>query len=126
MLTRERFLHKLNTHLDRREFRAALSWCEQGIYTLANQPAHREDDSMPVTQLPLSADILDTLDLHGVTTIGQLRAWLQENASYYLGTGKPYETVCRAVVAFDERARRGMGPHGQGSAAGIRSQPRSG
>ncbi len=121
MLTRERFLDKLNTHLDRREWRGALSWCEQAIVTFAQQPRPRDEDSMPVTQLPLSSDVLDTLDSHGVTTIGQLRAWIQENATYYLGTGRPYETICRALIAFDERMR-GIGPHGQGSAAPVRSQ----
>lgn len=121
MLTRERFLDRLNLLLDRREFRAAISWCEQAIATLWQQPVPRDDDSLPVAQLPLSQDVIDTLDAHGVATVGQLRTELQSNAAYYLGTGKPYEQACRALISFDERISR-IGPHGQGAATTIRPQ----
>lgn len=117
MLTTERFLEKLTYHLDRREFKAALSWCEQGILTLAAQPAPKPTDDFPLAQLPLSQQIIDQLDAHGVTTISQLRAALKagDDTLYFLGRGKNLQSVKLTLIEYDSRIK-GLTIHGQGKA----------
>lgn len=128
MLTTEAFMEKLQRHLERREFKAALSWCEQGILTLAAQPAPKPTDDFPLAQLPLSQQIIDSLDTHGVRTISHLRDALKlgDDSLFFLGRGKNLQAVKLALIEYDARTK-GLTIHGQGKATpppAFRSQHR--
>lgn len=125
MLTFDRFVARMKQFHDRREFKAMLSWAEQGIYTLANQEPPQVDpydDDTPLTSFPIDQRTINDLDDHGLVTVGQLRRVFRDqgrDALYFLGHGQRVENLCVALRNYDER----QGSASIGRSDAIRSQP---
>lgn len=105
------FLEKLRYYITRRQWKSAVSWCEQGIVSLAQQEEQPPDpfaDPHPVADLQINGKSLADLDKHGIVTIGQLRRSLRmgDDKVWYLGTGARLEEIKRALVLYEEVERQ--------------------